>query len=389
MTEKLFYNDPYICEAQCKVIDVIQKKDTYEIVLDKTPFFPEGGGQLSDKGYIDDIKVDYVYEKDDLIYHITKVKPQNNTVKCIVDFHRRFDLTQQHSGEHLISAAFYKLYNAKNAGFHLGDEYLTVDIEIHDITKDMIAEVEKQANSYVFQNKPVNTYFLQKEEALKLPLRKEIKASGNIRMVVMGDGLDYSACCGTHVKNTSEVGIIKIIKYEKYKGMTRVYAKCGVRALKDYQIKHEYVTDIAKLFSVEQSGIVNKVQKQKADILELKKQINSMYSKMAVKEADELIKRSNSNIITDRYIDEGFEYLDKIYENLKDKKYIILLSSLKDKKILLAQNGEFSMDCGKLFKENLKEFQGKGGGNKKRAQASFQNENSLKEFENWLEKKII
>ena len=212
MTKKLFYDDPYICEAECEVEDIIKKDDKFEVVLKSTPFYPEGGGQPSDTGFMDNIRVEYVHEENDVIYHVMSEKPSKSLVKCKVDFERRVYHIQQHSGEHLMSAAFFKLYKVSNAGFHLGTDYVTIDIEMQDITAEMIRKIEVEANSYIFRNEPVKTYFLSKEEALKLPLRKEIKAEGIIRMVQMGESIDYSACCGTQVNRTGEVGIIKIIK---------------------------------------------------------------------------------------------------------------------------------------------------------------------------------
>lgn len=388
MTEKLFYEDPYICEAECEVEDIIKKDDKFEIVLKSTPFYPEGGGQPSDTGFIDNIRVEYVHEENDIIYHVMGEKPSKSLVKCKVDFQRRVDHIQQHSGEHLMSAAFFKLYKVSNAGFHLGLDYVTIDIEMKDITEEMIRKVEIEANSYIFRNETVKTYFLSKEEALKLPLRKEIKAEGTIRMVQMGESIDYSACCGTQVNRTGEVGIIKIIKWEKNKGMTRVYIKCGWRALKDYEVKHEYVTDIARGFSVDDSGIIEKIKGQNETIEDLRKEVSNLYSKIASKEAEALIESSDTKFIIKEYNEEGFDFLDKLYEKLKDTEVILILSSIKDKKLILAQNGSFDFQCGKLFKEKLKEFDGRGGGNAKRAQASFQDIASMQSFAEYLKSNL-
>lgn len=388
MTEKLFYEDPYICEAECEVEDIIKKDDKFEIVLKSTPFYPEGGGQPSDTGFIDNIRVEYVREENDVIYHVTSDKPSKSLVKCKVDFERRVDHIQQHSGEHLMSAAFFKLYKVSNAGFHLGLDYVTIDIEMKDITEEMIRKVEIEANSYIFRNETVKTYFLSKEEALKLPLRKEIKAEGLIRMVQMGESIDYSACCGTQVNRTGEVGIIKIIKWEKNKGMTRVYIKCGWRALRDYEVKHEYVTDIARGFSVDDSGIIEKIKGQNETIEDLRKEVSNLYSKIASKEAEALIESSDTKFIIKEYNEEGFDFLDKLYEKLKDREAILILTSIKDKKLILAQNGSFDFQCGKLFKERLKEFDGRGGGNAKRAQASFQDIVSMQSFAEYLKSNL-
>ena len=388
MTKKLFYDDPYICGAECEVEDIIKKDDKFEVVLKSTPFYPEGGGQPSDTGFMDNIRVEYVHEENDVIYHVMSEKPSKSLVKCKVDFERRVDHIQQHSGEHLMSAAFFKLYKVSNAGFHLGTDYVTIDIEMQDITAEMIRKIEVEANSYIFRNEPVKTYFLSKEEALKLPLRKEIKAEGLIRMVQMGESIDYSACCGTQVNRTGEVGIIKIIKWEKNKGMTRVYIKCGWRALKDYQIKHDYVTEIAHGFSVEDSGIIEKIKGQNDTIEDLRKQVSSLYSKIASKEAEALIEGSDSKFIIAEYNEEGFDFLDKIYEKLKAAEAILILSSIKDKKLILAQDGSFDFQCGKLFKEKLKEFDGRGGGNAKRAQASFKDATSMERFAEYLKSNL-
>lgn len=384
MTEKLFYKDPYICEAQCEVEYVTEKDGKYEVVLKSTPFYPEGGGQPSDLGFIDNIRVEYVYENEDIIYHVTSEKPVNNIVNCKVDYERRVDHIQQHSGEHLLSAAFFKLYKGVNAGFHMGNEYVTLDIDMKDLTEGMIKAAEMEANSYIYRDEEVKTYFLDKEEALKLPLRKAIKAEGTIRMVQMGESIDYSACCGTQVRRTGEVGIIKIVKSEKYKGMTRIYLKCGLRALKDYISKHDMVSELARGFSVEEKDVADKVKAQTEEISNLKKQIGGLYTKIASQEAEALIEKADEGYITVEYEQDGFDFIEKIYEVLKDKDYILILSSLKDKKMLFAQNGSFKIDCGKIFKESLKQFNGRGGGNAKRAQAAFQDEVSIRNFEKFL-----
>jgi alanyl-tRNA synthetase len=219
---------------------------------------------------------------------------------------------------------------------------------------------------------------------LKLPLRKGIKAEGKIRIVQMGEATDFSACCGTHVVRTGEVGIVKIIKYENYKGMTRVYFKCGLRALKDYQEKQACITNLTRSLSVEVSGISNVINNQRNEISELKRKLSDLYGNIAKREADKLLRNSESRFIIAIYEEEGFEFLEKLYDELKDKGYILILGSLKDKKLILAHNGSFNFKCGNLFKEKLKDFGGKGGGNDKRAQASFEVESSIKNFIEYL-----
>ena len=390
MTKKLFYDDPYICKAECEVIDVIKNKDKFDVVLKSTPFFPEGGGQPSDTGYIDGIRVEYVYEKDNTIYHVMNKKPENKIVKCEVDYDRRFDHIQQHSGEHMLSAAFYKLYKGVNAGFHMNDDandYVAIDIDMKDISSEMVKRTEIEVNSYIYRNEPVTTYFLPKEEAVKLPLRKAIKADGMIRIVQMGKDIDCCACCGTQVRRTGEVGIVKVFKTEKYKGMTRIYFKSGLRALKECMLEHDVLSESAKHFSVEEKDVFEKIKIQDNQVESLKKEVNSLYQKVASGEADKLVKNASHNYIEAQY-DADFNFLEKLYDNLKDKDYVLILSSLKDKRVLFANNGKLPIECGKVFKENIKNFEGRGGGNSKRAQGAFKSEESLNKFVCFLKERI-
>lgn len=386
ITEKLYYKDSYITEAKCQIEDIIEKDGEYHIVLKSTPFFPEGGGQSSDKGFIDDIEVKYVYEDNDIVYHVLDRKPQNKLVDCKVDYDRRFEHIQQHSGEHLLSGTIYKLYNGVNVGFRLGEEYLTIDVDIATMTEDMIRKVENEANMYIYKNEAVKTYFLPKDEAAKLPLRKAITVEGNIRIVQMGESGDFCACCGTHVKFTGEIGIIKIIKYEKYKGATRLYVKCGLRAFNDYGIKHDIITEVARGFSTDASEILGKIKAQKEEIIDLKTKVSNLYDKIATQEAKKL--EIDAKLIVATYENEGMELLEKLYERLKDKEYVLVLSSLKDKKLILAQNGSFDFECGKVFKESLTDFNGRGGGSAKKAQASFEDEDTLKRYIDYLVERL-
>ncbi|MCR3759937.1 alanyl-tRNA editing protein [Clostridium felsineum] len=385
MTHKLFYDDSYICESEGKIVSVIEKDGKFEIVLDETSFYPEGGGQPCDLGTINDIPVEYVYEKGDVIYHVMSIKPNGDTAKCKVDFLRRQDNIQQHTGEHLLSAAFFKLYNGVNCGFHMGDDYLTIDIDMEEVTPDMIKKIEDEANKYVYANVETKTYFMSKPEAEKLPLRKAIKAEGKIRIVQLGD-VDYSACCGTHVVRTGEVGIIKILKTEKHKGMTRVYFKCGKRAFEEYTKEHNIITELQKILSIDEENILNKVKSNKEEISTLKKIVSDYKKNEAKIEADKLKNEKNDGVIFKHYEDGDFSFIEEIYDGIKDEDAIIILTSGVDNRILFAQNGGSTVECGKIFKQNIKNYNGRGGGNAKRAQAAFSSKDDLFKFAEFLKK---
>ncbi|MCD2347318.1 alanyl-tRNA editing protein [Clostridium guangxiense] len=388
MTEKMFYDDPYVCEGEGRILDIIEKNNKYEVVLDKTPFYPEGGGQPCDLGTINGMPVEYVREKDDVIYHVMNTKPDGEIAKCKVDFLRRRDNIQQHTGEHLLSAAFFKLYKGVNCGFHMGEDYITIDIDMEEVNESMVQKVEEEVNNYIYMNVPTKTYFMSKDEAKKLPLRKAIKAEGRIRIVQLGD-VDYSACCGTHVVRTGEVGIVKVLKTEKYKGMTRVYFKCGERALKHVMKEHDIISKLQKLFSTEEDKLVDRVNSQNEEIMNLRKEVSEYKKNEAKIESEKLLKSSHSKLISAHYEDRDFDFIESIYDCLKDEEAVVILTSGKDNRIIFAQNAIDSVQCGKIFKENIKGFNGRGGGSPKRAQAAFSNKEDLSRFVEFLKEKAI
>lgn len=379
MTHKLYYEDPYIKECESTIVDVIERDGKYLLVLDATPFYPEGGGQPSDAGTIDDLRVLHVFEENDTIYHVMDRKPEKKFVRCRIDFERRFDHMQQHSGEHLLSAAFFKLFKGVNCGFHLGDDYVTIDINLKEVSEDMLRQIEEETNTYIISNMEVYTYIVNKEKVSKLPMRKEVKVDENIRIVQMGDA-DYSACCGTHVVRTGEIGLVKIVKSEKYKGMTRIYFKCGKRAFDDYFSKHNIVSSLCKFLSVEENIIFEKVQSQANTIKELNKKLGDTKKLLAEIDADYLKREADSSLIIKNYEDKTFEDVQYISSVLENDPFIVILSSIPDKRVIMFQNGEFDINCGKMFKEKLNSFGGRGGGSDKKAQAAFLTEEQLLMF---------
>lgn len=383
LTEKLFYNDPYMKECESEVIDIINEDGKVLIVLDKTIFYPEGGGQPSDIGEIDGIKVTYVSEKGGVIYHQMEKAPTNTRVFCKIDFDRRFDHMQQHAGEHLLSGAILRLYGGNNKGFHLGIDYVTVDIDISEISEEMVAKIEEEVNNYIYANEPIKTFIVSKEECKNYPLRKQINVDEDIRIVEVKD-MDCCACCGTHVYTTSEVGIVKIIKSERYKGMTRIYCKCGKRAFTDFQNKHNVITKLSRHFSVDENNLFDKVISQCEELDNMKKEMAKLKKVFAENEAEELVKAENSKIIIKEYRNKNFEDIQLIASAINSKEHILILSSISDKKLLFINGTDANVNCGKAFKENVKEFNGKGGGNAQRAQGTFDSEEELIKFSEFL-----
>jgi alanyl-tRNA synthetase len=388
LMHKLYYENSYINQCNSNIIDMIEKDGRILVVLDITPFYPEGGGQPSDRGKIDEANVIEVFEKNDIVYHVVDRKLETRSVSCSVDFQRRFDHMQQHSGEHLLSAAFYKLFGGVNCGFHMGEDYVTIDINLNDISEEMIRKVESETNEYVYRNLEVYTYVVSKAECDGLPFRKEIKVDGAIRIVQMGD-IDYSACCGTHVVRTGEVGVVKITRAEKYKGMTRVYFKCGRRALKDYINKQDIVSVLTRQLSADEGSIIGKVEAQSAVLKELGRQLSDAKMALAQYDANALIKTAASKTIVKNYDDRSFEEVQLISSVLENEPYVTVLSSSQDKRVIMTQTNTPHISCGKIFKEHLGTFKGKGGGSDKKAQAAFTTLKDLEEFVRKVSEEVI
>lgn len=383
MTEKIYYKDPYLKECEAQVIDVIKKEESTIAVLDKTPFYPEGGGQPSDTGTINGVKVLYVYEKDDVIYHEMEREIKVGEAICKVDFERRFDLMQQHSGEHLVSGVIYSLYKGNNKGFHMGEDYITMDIDIYPITSLMIDKIEEKVNEYIYMNEPFRTYIVNKESLESVPSRKKIDVDGDIRIVEAKD-MDCCPCCGTHVLRTGEIGIVKILKVEKYKKMSRIYLKCGKRAYEDLKIKHNIVTTLSRNFSTDEHDLIKSIEKKTQELLNLKKEVKELNVKIAKEEALKLMNDSSLDFVFKEYEDKDFNCVKLIGEALNEKEYMYVLTSLKDKNILFANNTSRELNCGKIFKENIKKFNGKGGGRGESAQGSFESLQDLEQFYTFL-----
>ena len=278
MTEKLYYSDSHMSEFSATVLSVTEENGKFAVTLDRTAFFPEGGGQGPDTGSIGGVRVYDVQIRDGVIYHYTE-KPleEGKQVACAVDFNRRFRNMQNHSGEHIISGIVHRLYGYENVGFHLSDE-MTVDFD-GELTRKQLDEIEDLANKAVYENLPVRAYFPKKDELDSLSYRSKKEINEDLRIVEI-EGVDVCACCAPHVKLTGEIGVIKILDFFKNKGGVRLFVKCGRDALADYRDKYKNTLEISNLLSVKQheaSAAVNALNTHnaelKAEISRLKKRL--------------------------------------------------------------------------------------------------------------------
>ncbi|MDF2672188.1 MAG: alanyl-tRNA editing protein [Clostridiales bacterium] len=382
--EKLYYSNPYLAKWESSVEDVIEKDNKYYVVLSETAFYPEGGGQPSDFGTIDGVELLGLSEVNGVIYHILPAPPKSPLVSCQLDFNRRFDLMQQHSGQHLLSAVFFNIYNGKTSSFHLGEDYISIDISLSDVSSELIKEIEDKANDYIYKNIEVINFIITPEEVDKYPLRKLPPTKEDIRIVEIQD-VDFSPCCGTHVTRTGEIGIIKIIKHEKYKGITRIYFKCGNRALQDFQNKNEIISNLTKQFNAAENEILDRAVSLAQDLDAALKKIKDSKDKLAYYESLDIIKAAAANKIITTFTDKSFADIQLISKHILSLgSYLLILSSASDNRILFTHDGNFEINCGKIFKEHLSTFKGKGGGSDKQAQGGFQNPEDMNKFVEFL-----
>ena len=279
MTEKLYEQNAYVKEFTAKVLECKASDNFYKIVLDKTVFFPEGGGQAADKGVLADVEIfDVQIENENIYHYATKPLEIGGEVVGKINFDRRFNFMQNHTGEHIVSGIAHKLFGVNNVGFHLGEELVTIDFD-KELTREQLDKIEYLANQKVWQNLPVKAYFPTEEELEKIEYRSKKAIDGAVRLVEI-TGTDICACCAPHVKNTGEIGIIKLLDTEKMRGGIRIILKCGNFALQDYRNKYQNVSQISALLSAKQENAYESVQKldekctaASQKITELKKKI--------------------------------------------------------------------------------------------------------------------
>jgi alanyl-tRNA synthetase len=280
MTQRLYYDDPYLLLFSACVVEDLQWEGQPAVVLDRSAFYPTGGGQPHDVGTLRDSRpstrvsvVDVVErEADGAVIHVLDQPLEVGAVDGEVDWDRRFDLMQQHTGQHILSAAFLERLDANTVGFHLSGEYATIDLDRAPISAGELDTVEELANAVVFEDRQAVARFVPDDEILLLSLRKPLAHEGPVRVVEIPD-LDCSACGGTHVRSTGQVGLIKITRSERRGAETRVEFLCGRRALADYQAKNALLMDLAREYTVGHWEIDDLVRRMAGDLKDTRREL--------------------------------------------------------------------------------------------------------------------
>ncbi|MDO4175971.1 MAG: alanyl-tRNA editing protein [Bacillota bacterium] len=416
-TRKLFQQDVYIKEWDAEVTDITEKG----VYLDSTAFFPEGGGQSCDLGIMTvigkdnvSVKVTDVQEDGENVVH-TVSDPESLSVgdrlHCSLDWDRRFDNMQRHCGEHILSGIFYQECGGVNRGFHMGEDYMTIDISLEDeptnpemskpeeVDWAMAKHCELLANKVIWSNAPVTVFrFDNREDAEKLPLRKALAFDEDISIVCVGspeNAADCVACCGTHPSTAGQVGLIKLYKVEKYKGMFRIYCEAGARALADYDMKHDMLTEMSNDRSCSVEDFPEKVRGIEAKLAEAKGQLAGLKKTIlagecdklnAILEADEQAEPVILYTLNDMSIDDAFNMAKEYMGKAICKGRLIMLYAPDSTSYVLVSDG--NPECGPLVKEYASFYNGKGGGNDVSARAMFSTEEDASLFADLIAKHL-
>jgi len=275
MTEKLYYQNSHLFAFDAKVLDCRAEKKGYSVVLDRTAFFPEGGGQLADTGTLGGVRVTDVHEKDGEIRHYTDA-PLNTgeTVHGEINKEQRLRRMQNHSGEHILSGLVHNAYGYDNVGFHMGAECMIIDFS-GELSWEQLMELETRANEVVRQNLPLHIWFPDEAELSALEYRSKLELTENVRIVEI-PGVDRCACCAPHVERTGEVGVVKILDSQRHRGGQRVSVICGMDALEDYRARQESVTEISRALSAKRGEVTAAVQRVLAEQQSMKERCDAL-----------------------------------------------------------------------------------------------------------------
>ena len=383
--EKLYYTNQYIKNFTAEVIDVKELYGKFHVILDKSAFFPGGGGQLGDIGYIENHKVIDVYEEAGVLYHVLEKKPiKIHKVKCSIDWKRREDGMHQHLAQHILSGCFFKLFNTNTVSIHLGKDISTVDIDGY-FEESQIREAEALANEIIGENLEVEFLTPTRKELKKLNLRRDLpKTDEEIRVVKIGD-LDINACCGVHPNSTLDLRIIKIRKWEKHKKATRIEFLAGNRAILDSLKKDRFASEICKYLSSNEEEAINSIKNLNnnlKEVLDEKKRIEEEIARYEMKEMIETAdKVKNISVVKKIYSGENIKYIQKLVSKIIENEDTIALMVVKNEEranlIFASSKNIKNISMNDLLKDAITLIDGKGGGSLNLAQGAGKNNNNL------------
>ena len=375
-TIRLFDKNPYQTVFDARILRVKDVDGKYGLIFNETFFFPTSGGQPGDTGHLDEIPVLDVFEEDKKIIHVVEKEIKTGSqVHGQVNWLRRFDHMQQHTGQHILSQCFYRHLNAETVGFHLGHLISTIDLNMSNISENQFWVIESKVNVVVFENRDVIVKQQKRENTDHLPLRK-VPAGGGFVRVVEINGFDYTACCGTHVRRTGEVGLVKVIDWERYKGGMRVAFVCGHRALMDYHKKSILFKKVGQVLSASKDDIPDVLnlwqEEKKSSAKRIKELLNKTLAFEAIQLESQGIWVGDFKIIVHIFENRARDEIQLLAQKIARRSKLIALLGLKNGSghVFIVSSPEVNLDVRPLIHIACDRLGGRGGGSATFAQCS-------------------
>lgn len=381
MTRKQYLEDSYTKEFEARIIGSEPATDGWEVLLEETYFYPESGGQPADRGTLGGLPVLDVQLRGDDVVHLLESEPPASPAPAKIDWRRRFDHMQQHTGQHLLTAAIIKLFDADTVGFHLGEQFSTIDVTLPGLNHERQRKAERLCADWIAAALPAKVDYVSIDGFRRMSLRKKAlpeEITGQVRLLRIGDDVDVAHCGGTHVRNTAEIQLIKIIATEKVRDTTRISFLAGHRALDDYSAKHDLLVVLATDLTCGIEALPATVAKLKGQARDSHKQLKKlrkeMISGMAESEAGAAEKAGDFQILVRRYDGWDADELKTLAGAVTavDPKIIFCAGGGDADKgmLVLAAGAAFDGDLGEIIKGLLPLFDGRGGGRGRFAQAA-------------------
>ena len=377
MTERLYYEDAYRTGFTAQVVERRNLQDRPAIRLNRTAFYPTSGGQPHDIGHLNEAAViDVQADTEGAVLHVLASPLPEETTSVVgkVDWPRRYDHMQQHSGQHLLSQVFYRRLGLETVSVHFGEGLNTVDLEGDRLTEEELAATETEVNELVWQDRPVRAYWVTETELGTVPLRRAPQVGGRVRIVEI-EKFDWSACGGTHVRRTGEIGLISLLRSERHRGRSRVHFVCGRRALVDAAERRRLLAETAVLLDSSVHDVPALVAKQQESLRAAEKESDALREALARYEARELLEVAESAgglRLAAKVLDDARPAdLQRLARALVAVEGVVaLLGCAQGEKgtVILARSGDLTLHAGDLLRDTLKQYDGGGGGRPEFAQ---------------------
>lgn len=371
MTTRRYYDESYCTSFDATLLEVVEYQGQPALLLDATYFYPTSGGQPNDLGTLGGCRVVDVVALDGQVLHVLAADatpPAPGPLHGVIDWSRRFDHMQQHSGQHLLSQVFFRELNAETVSVHFGASESTLDLDVAELTPGQLAHAERVANDLAVTALPIIATMVDEHDLAAIPLRRPPKVTGQIRIVEI-QAFDYSACGGTHVRSTAEIGAIKLVRQDRRRGQTRVTFLCGKRALADYIHKHDLLVQAAAHYSTDVDQVPELMGRGLEQVKTLQRQVDELTTRLIGYEVGEVLASAQPvgdlRVVVQAWDDRAVDALKTLANLLQAEPGVVaLLATTQNEKttLVFARSADVDRHMGNLLRDTLKAFGGGGGG---------------------------